>query len=70
LNVIAGRSLSREVPDDSLSVLLTETAVPYLGLDEPLGKNLVWPGESTYRMVGVVDDFQVASLHEPIQPSP
>ena len=66
LELVAGRSLSRAFATDSLAVLLNETAVRQLGLDDPLGKQLVWPDESTYTIVGVLKDFHITSLHRQI----
>ena len=66
LELVAGRSLSRAFATDSLAVLLNETAVQQLGLDDPLGKQLVWPDESTYTIVGVLKDFHITSLHRQI----
>ncbi len=66
LELVAGRSLDRNRPADSLAVILNEAAIAKLGLTDPIGKNLVWGGESTYTIVGVVRDFHIASLHHPI----
>ena len=68
LELAAGRSLSRDYATDSLAVLLNETAVQQLGVDNPIGKQLHWPGESTYTIVGVVKDFHITSLHRQIGP--
>ncbi len=68
LEVVAGRSLSRSVPSDSLAVLLNEMAVQQFGLTDPIGAQIEWPGESVYTVVGVVRDFHVASLHREIGP--
>ena len=66
LELVEGRSLSRDFATDSLAVLLNETAVQQLGLDDPIGQQLVWPGESTYTIVGVLKDFHITSLHQTI----
>ncbi len=68
MELVAGRSLDRGRPEDSLAVILSETAVRHLGLENPVGQRLVWPGESTYTIVGVVRDFHIASLHHTIRP--
>ncbi len=66
LELAAGRSLSRDYATDSLAVLLNETAARHLGLDDPVGQQLVWPGESTYTIVGVLKDYHITSLHREI----
>ena len=68
LDLVAGRSLSSAYATDSLAVLLNERAVARLGLEDPVGQRLVWPGESTYTIVGVVADFHTASLRQAITP--
>ncbi len=68
LRLKEGRSLSRARPGDSLAVLLNEAAVTRLGLEDPVGQRLVWSGESVYTIVGVVEDFHIASLHRQIGP--
>jgi len=68
LDLVAGRSLSRGRAEDSLGVILNETAVTRLRLVDPIGKQIVWPDEATYTVVGVVRDFHVTSLHHEIAP--
>ena len=68
LEIVDGRSLSREYPTDSLAVILNESAAQHLGLESPIGQRLEWPGNSTYTIIGVVKDFHVASLHRSIGP--
>jgi putative ABC transport system permease protein len=68
LEIKEGRSLSRAFAGDSLAVILNETAVERLGLQNPVGKQLIWPNEATYTIVGVVQDFHVTSLRQEIGP--
>ncbi len=68
IDLVAGRSLSRDYATDSLAVILNEEAVRQLGLEDPIGRRLEWPGESTYTIVGVVEDFHIASLHHGVGP--
>lgn len=68
LELVAGRSLNRAYPTDSLAVILNESAVRRLGLEDPVGTQLYWRGESTYTIIGVVRDFHVTSLHRAIEP--
>jgi putative ABC transport system permease protein len=76
LDVVAGRSLSRDRPADSLGVfLINETAARDFGWDEPqqaLNRSLtlaVGPDGFTGEIVGVVRDFHAESLHDPIAPT-
>lgn len=69
-----GRWFSEET-NDSLSVLLNETAVKVLGLDDPIGKKLYdrqqRDGETIdvpFTITGIVKDFNFISLREAITP--
>ncbi|MGH7494331.1 MAG: ABC transporter permease [bacterium] len=70
MEVIAGRDFSREFATDTSAVLLNEAAVRLLGWSDPVGKQLLLPGNKTWRgaVVGVVKDFHFASLHQEIRP--
>ncbi len=67
-----GRFFSQKFPGDSTSIVINESAVKYIGLSDPLGKQLIAPGDSKHRVfltiVGVIKDFHFESLHKPINP--
>ncbi|MDX1672270.1 MAG: ABC transporter permease [Balneolaceae bacterium] len=74
IEIVNGRPFT-ENHDDSLSLILNQTAVKALGLENPIGLEL----RSTrninnqsvtlnYRVVGVAEDFNFESLHTPITP--
>ncbi len=64
--MVAGRSFSREF-DDSLALILNESAVKNLGLKDPVGKKLFNPQDDgnllEFTIVGVMKDFHFESLH-------
>jgi len=64
-----GEDFSEEMLRDTVSrkYLLNEAAALSMGLDDPLGKKLKFWGDEG-RIVGVVRDFHIGSLHQPIQP--
>jgi len=69
LELMEGRDFSEEYANDSNAFILNEAAVKMFGwTDSALGKELtlndVWEGE----VIGVVKDFNFASLHEKISP--
>ncbi len=76
LELIEGRTFSGEFGSDSLSVLLNQTAAVALGVG--LGDQISVPGaelfsrfsETTFapRVIGIVADFHVESLHTSIAP--
>ena len=68
-----GRYFSRNYPSDSAAVVLNETAVQQLQLDDPIGRKMTYPGACgdcvrEFTVIGVVEDFNTVSLHEPINP--
>jgi putative ABC transport system permease protein len=75
-NMIEGRTFSKEHSTDPLNAyILNESAVKFLGLTDPVGKNLIgttFTGNQWFRrnatIIGVVKDFHYASLHDKVQP--
>jgi putative ABC transport system permease protein len=71
LKIIAGRNYSKEFPgDDTLSIIINESMVNMLGWGPPekaLGKRFNTFGGHEV-VIGVVKDFNFASLKEPIGP--
>ena len=69
ISIVQGRGFSREF-DDSSSVILNESAVRMLGLSNPVGAVIDYPGGNgvKYRVVGVMKDFNFSSLYSPIAP--
>ncbi|MEJ1238391.1 ABC transporter permease [Chryseolinea sp. T2] len=69
IDIIAGRNFSRDVESDTEGILLNETAVAQLGLKDPVGKILVFPGmEDKFEVLGVMKDFNFESLHANVRP--
>ena len=69
-----GKWFAKET-NDSLSVMLNETAVKVMGLDNPVGRKLVEMQQRadgnvavSYNIIGVVRDFNFTSLHKEISP--
>lgn len=74
MEIVDGRPFDRAF-NDSLSILLNETAVRELGIDDPIGKPLYSQGNGgannelvRYTIVGVVKDYHFQSLHQKISP--
>ncbi|NBB85932.1 MAG: FtsX-like permease family protein [Bacteroidetes bacterium] len=69
LELLAGRSFSRDRSDDTQSVIVNRSFVETMGWDEPLGKTIsVQFTVQEARVIGVVDDFHFQSLRQPIRP--
>ena len=68
MQVLHGRNFSKEF-SDSASVILNETAARQIGWKDAVGKYLEYPGNrQRFRVIAVVKDFNVSSLHEVIEP--
>ena len=64
--LLAGRDFSKTMAD-SASYIVNESAVRLMNLKDPVGAKVsFWNGEG--RIIGVVKDFHLHSLHEPITP--
>lgn len=68
LEVLEGRSFSRDFNDGIGSIILNEAAVEYMGLDNPIGTKVGWSEDLTMEVIGVVKNFQYGSLHNKIEP--
>ena len=73
MKVILGRNFSPAFATDSTGIILNETAAKTFGWgQDALGHTLTYANnegsKTTYRIIGVVQDFHFKSLHEPISP--
>lgn len=64
-----GRDFSRDFQSDSLSFLLNETAVEYMGLENPIGQTVTWGNNGGYKVVGIVKDMVTRSPYDPVKPA-
>ncbi|MBD1423469.1 ABC transporter permease [Sphingobacterium chuzhouense] len=68
LTLLEGRDIDyAHLPADSMSVLLNQTAIKRMGLENPVGKYLKW-GDDTYTIVGVIKDHIIGSPYKDIKP--
>lgn len=72
IQLLEGRNFKKDISFDNYeSVVLSKSAVKALSWEEPLGKfiNLVTPyGADIRKVIGVVEDFHMHSLHKEITP--
>jgi len=69
IEMVDGRYFSPDYPNDINSIVLNETAVELLGLENPVGTNLVSSFlNRELTIIGVVKDFHVESLQNDIKP--
>lgn len=55
---VAGRDYSADFATDSSGLVLSESAVKYMHLENPVGENLKWHGKN-YKILGVVKDMMM-----------
>ncbi|MCX6834196.1 MAG: ABC transporter permease [candidate division Zixibacteria bacterium] len=68
LRMAAGRFYSKEFPSDATEgIVLNKRAVQLMGMTDPIGKRFsYWDRPKT--IIGVVDDFNLEPLTEPLKP--
>ena len=69
IQIVQGRNFSRDFPSDETGAfLVNETAVKVAEWESPIGRKFThWSGQ-TGKIVGVIKDFHIHSLHSPIEP--
>ncbi|MEP4090931.1 ABC transporter permease [Reichenbachiella sp.] len=69
IETLEGRTFERDNGlDQRQSVVLNETAVEYLGLENPVGGKLPGAEFGEHQIIGVVKDFHYSSLHTQVEP--
>ncbi|MDQ1350696.1 MAG: hypothetical protein QG657_998 [Acidobacteriota bacterium] len=67
MNLVEGRTFSKEFSTDISNYILNETAVKAMGIKSPVGKRF-WLDGQEGTIIGVVEDFHYSSLHGQIMP--
>ncbi|HEA30677.1 MAG TPA: ABC transporter permease [Leeuwenhoekiella sp.] len=69
LELLEGRRFDTNF-NDSLSVLLNETAAKQIGWKNPIGQYIQYPGGDyqKFKVVGILKDYNIESLHSSIAP--
>ncbi len=68
MTLTEGREFSRDFGSDTLAVMFNEAAVKYMGMKNPIGKQVTIWGEQRH-IIGVVKNFNFESLHKDIGPA-
>jgi ABC-type antimicrobial peptide transport system permease subunit len=73
-NVIDGRTFSRDIASDSSAIIINESAVKQMKLENPVGEtvhwtNLAWKMDKDFHVVGVIHDMVMNSPFEPVKPA-
>ena len=68
--LLRGRFFSKEFPSDTESVVINEAMSKVCGTEDPLGKELIQPGNQSksFKIIGVIRNFNYQSLHQQIKP--
>jgi len=62
---VDGRDFVHQSLADSNALIINEAAAKYMGLQHPLGEQVVW--DKTYTIIGVVRDVVMGSPYEPVK---
>ncbi len=69
MKIVSGRNFSAGFPSDQTGAfLINETGLKALGWENPIGKEFKLIGNRRGRIVGIVNDFHIQSLSQPIGP--
>jgi putative ABC transport system permease protein len=70
IHILKGRNFSKDFPTDSSGIVINEAAVQQLGWtnDNAVGKIIVRSGQQEFRVIGIVADFNYASLKQKVAP--
>ncbi|MBN2424798.1 MAG: ABC transporter permease [Calditrichaceae bacterium] len=67
--LLQGRYFSEEYISDTTAVVINEAMIRECGTDNPVGNELIQIGSNkSYKIIGVIDNFNYQSLHEEIKP--
>ncbi|TMM52129.1 FtsX-like permease family protein [Maribacter algarum] len=68
MELLAGRTFSKERNDDFNKIIINESALKLMGLENPIGKILDKGDTQKHEIIGVVKDFQYGSIHKKVEP--
>lgn len=68
MELIAGRSFSREHNDDGSKIIINESALKMMQLEDPIGKIINYGDQDEREIIGVVKDFHYGSIHKKVEP--
>ncbi len=67
IELVQGRLFSKEFGSDSANVIFNETAIAAMGMEDPIGKT-IRHYQGNRKIIGVVKDFNLISLHTRVEP--
>lgn len=67
MQILKGRNFDSNLASDSVAVIINNTAAKLINYDQ-MNTKTIRNGDRTYRIVGVVNDYNFRSLHNEIEP--
>ncbi|MEP1033959.1 ABC transporter permease [Ekhidna sp.] len=68
IELVEGRAFDPSFGTDSTSIIFNETAIAAMGMEDPIGKTIHhYSGDK--KIIGVVKDFNLISLHTKVEPA-
>lgn len=67
IEMIEGRSFSKDYATDTLAVLVNQTLADRFGWDEPLGKKVKFGDDQVARVIGLMKDYNQTGLYNPVE---
>lgn len=67
LELLEGRSFSKEFGNEKSKIILNEVAINRMGLSNPIGKTIKQSGIE-FQIIGAVKNFHYGSLHKNVEP--
>lgn len=66
--LLEGRKFDMTFSDDKNAVILNETAAKQIGIENQIGSYIMTNRDRQFKVVGIIKDFNMGSLHEKIPP--
>lgn len=68
VEIVEGRSFSREFVSDTSAIIFNEAGIRAMNLENPIGKHIKLWEKHDLEIIGVVKDFHFQSLHDIVNP--
>lgn len=68
VEIVEGRSFSREFVSDTSAIIFNEAGIRAMNLENPIGKHIKLWEKHDLEIIGVVKDFHFQSLHDVVNP--
>ncbi|MEM1324904.1 MAG: ABC transporter permease [Bacteroidota bacterium] len=69
MELVAGRTFSRDFKDDATKIVINEAAAELMELDDPVGTIIKKGSDRQREIIGVVKNFHYGSIHQQVEPT-